>query len=176
MQNDLRGGAHIPSKPGHAYLLSPPVKIGTGAEASQFKFTLRWFMSNCSENENLLKFPRGEVYDMLIVKTEKKLGSPNSFRRYDKGNMRPPPPPPPPPYGAILTLLRVTGTIAVAQPLFNNDLTKDVYLVIIYKKTWYFSETNTIDVHCRGAKMYFPIFSDMLFWEACAKNVKYYKL
>jgi hypothetical protein len=27
---------------------------------------------------------------------------------------------------------------------------------------WYFSESKTIDVHCRGAKMSFPIFSDML--------------
>ena len=130
-------------------------------------------ISNSSGNEILLKLPRGEVYDMLIVKTEKKLGSPNSFQRYDKCNV-----PPFPSYGAILTLLRVTGTIAIAQPLlnfFNKDPTKNVYLVIIYKKTWYFSESNTIDVHCRGAKMSFPIFSDMLFWEACAKNVKYYK-
>ena len=44
------------------------------------------------------------------------------------------------------------------------------------QETWYFSESKTIDVHCRGAKMSFPIFSDMLFWETCAKNVKYYKL
>ena len=80
--------------------------------------------------------------------------------------------PPFPPYGAILTLLRVTGTIAIAQPLlnfFNKDPTKNVYLVIIYKKTWYFSESKTIDAHCRGAKIYFPILSGMLFWEACAK-------
>ena len=87
--------------------------------------------------------------------------------------------PPFPPYGAVLTRFRVTGTIAIAQPLLNflnKDPTKNVYLVIIYKKTWYFSESKTIDVHCRGAKMSFPIFSDMLFWEACAKNVKYYKL
>jgi hypothetical protein len=84
-----------------------------------------------------------------------------------------------PPYGAILAILRVTGTIAIAQMIlnfFNKDPTKNVYLLIIYKKTWYFSESKTIDVHCRGAKMYFPIFSDMLFWEACAKNVKYDKL
>jgi hypothetical protein len=82
-----------------------------------------------------------------------------------------------PPYGAILTLLRVTGTIAIAQPLFNfyKDPTKNVYLLIIYKKTWYFSEIKTIDVHCRGAKMFFPS-SQTLFWEACTKNVKYYKL
>jgi hypothetical protein len=111
---------------------------------------------------------------MLIVKTEKKLGSPNSFRRYNKCNM-----PPFLPYGAVLTLFRVTGTIAIAQPLLNflnKDPTKNVYLVIIYKKTWFLSESKTIDVHCRGAKMSFPIFSDMLFWEACAKNVKYYKM
>jgi hypothetical protein len=33
---------------------------------------------------------------------------------------------------------RVTGTIAIAQPLlnfFNKDPTKNIYLVIIYKKT-----------------------------------------
>ena len=96
----------------------------------------------------------------VIVKRSVLMGPPNSFRRYDKCNM-----PPFPPYGAILTLLRVTGTIAIAQPLlnfFNKDSTENVYLVvIIYKKT---------------SKMSFPIFSDMLFWEACAKNVKYYKL
>jgi hypothetical protein len=53
-------------------------------------------------------------------------------------------------------LLRVTGTIAIAQPLlnfFNKDPTKNVYLVILYTKTWYFSESKTIDVHCRGAKV-----------------------
>ena len=64
---------------------------------------------------------------MLIIKTEKKLGSPNSFRRYDKCNM-----PPFHEYGAILTLLPVTGTIAIAQPLLN--FFKNVYPVIIYKK------------------------------------------
>ena len=34
---------------------------------------LRWFISNCSGNENLLKLTRGEVYDMLIVNTETKV-------------------------------------------------------------------------------------------------------
>jgi hypothetical protein len=95
---------------------------------------------------------------MLIVKTEKNLGSPNSFQRYDKDTF--------PPYGAVLTLFRVTGTIAIAQQLLNflkKDPTKNVYLVLIYKKTWYFSESETIDVYCRRAKMPFPIFSDMLF-------------
>jgi hypothetical protein len=47
----------------------------------------------------------------------------------------------PPPYGAILTLLRVTGTIAIAQPVLNffKDPTKNVHLddlMIIYKKTY----------------------------------------
>ena len=55
----------------------------------------------------------------------------------------------------------------------NKDPTTNVYLVIICKETWYFSESKIIAVYCRGAKMSFPIFSDMLFWEACAKNVKY---
>ena len=50
-------------------------------------------MSNCSRNENFLKLPRVEFHDMHIAKKkekkEKKLGSPGSFRRYDKGNMPP---------------------------------------------------------------------------------------
>jgi hypothetical protein len=61
-----------------------------------------------------------------------------------------------PQYGAILTLLRVTGIIAIAEPLlnfFNKDPIKNVYLVVIYKKTGYFSESKTTGVHCRGAKM-----------------------
>jgi hypothetical protein len=108
----------------------------------------------------VLKLPRGEVYDMLIVKTEQKLESPNSFRRYDKCNM-----PPIPTYGDILTLLcRVTVTIAIAQPLLNflnKDPTTNVYLVIIYTRK-----------HGILANQK----PDMLFWKACAKNVKYYKL
>jgi hypothetical protein len=39
------------------------------------------------------------------------------------------------------------------------------------KKTWYLSESKTIDDHCRGAKMSSHL-SDMLFWEARAKNGK----
>ena len=82
-----------------------------------------------------------------------------------------------PPYAAILTDLALLYTSyrnnRNCSTVFNKDPTKNVYLVIIYKKTWYLSESKTIGVHCRGAKMYFPIFS---FWEACAKNVKYYKL
>jgi hypothetical protein len=46
--------------------------------------------------------------------------------------------------------------------IFNKDPTKNVYLVITYKKTWYFSESKTIDVHCRRANMSFPIFTDIL--------------
>jgi hypothetical protein len=34
---------------------------------------------------------------------------------------------------------------------FTRIPTKNVYLVIIYRKTWYFSELKTIDVHCRDA-------------------------
>jgi hypothetical protein len=131
---------------------------------------LRWFISNCSGNENLLKLPRGEVYDMLIVRTDWKVGGPNSFRRYDKCNM-----PPFPPYGAILTRLRITSyrnnpNCSTVIEFFNKvSILKMSNLVIIYKKTWYFSESKTIDAHCRGAKIYFPILSGMLFWEACAK-------
>jgi hypothetical protein len=74
----------------------------------------------------------------------KKLVSPNSFRRYHKCNM-----PPFPPYGAILTLVRVTGTIEIAQPLlnfFNKDPIKMSVYSDLYNKTWYFSESKTIDV------------------------------
>jgi hypothetical protein len=66
---------------------------------------LRRIIVNCSGNENVLKRSWCEVYNMLIVKSGKKLGSPKSFRRCDKCNM-----PPFPPYGAILTLLQVTRT------------------------------------------------------------------
>ena len=84
-------------------------------------------------------------------------------------------------HGAILALLRVTGTIVIAQPLlilFNKDPTEKCLSSDYIQENgiWYYSESKTIDVHCRGAKMYFPIFSDMLFWEACGKNVKYYEL
>jgi hypothetical protein len=58
---------------------------------------------------------------------------------------------------------------------FNKGPTKNVYLVIIYKKTLHFGESKIIEVHYRGGKMYLLTFSDMLFWEACATNVKYYK-
>jgi hypothetical protein len=51
---------------------------------------------------------------------------------------------------------------------FYKDPTKNVYLVIIYKKTWYFSESLS---WCKD------IFSYLLRnVEACAKNVKYDKL
>ena len=47
-------------------------------------------MSNCSRNENFLKLSRVEFHEMHIAKKrKKKLGSPDSFRRYDKGNMPP---------------------------------------------------------------------------------------
>ena len=104
---------------------------------------------------------------MLIVKTEKKLGSPNSFRRYDKCNM-----PRFPQYGAILTLLRVTGTIAIAQPLMN-------FLMIFFLSSArkYGILANQIQLTCIVVeKRCLPVFTDMLLWEACAKNVKYYKL
>lgn len=77
-------------------------------------WSLRWFLSNCFRNENVLKLSKLEIYDMLIVKTKKKLGSPNSFRRSDKHYL-----PPFFQYGAILTLLRVTTKIVIAQPLLN---------------------------------------------------------
>jgi hypothetical protein len=65
----------------------------------------------------------------------------------------------------------------VVDFFFNKDSTKKCLSSdYIQENIWYFSESKTIEVHCRGAKMYFPIFSDMLFWEACGKNVKYYEL
>ena len=51
------------------------------------------------------------------------------------------------------TSLNIWGEISCHRH-FNKDPTKNVYLVIIYKKTWYFSESKTIDVHCGGAKMF----------------------
>jgi hypothetical protein len=58
-----------------------------------------------------------------------------------------------PPYGAIFYELQEQSQLLNRYEFFNMDPTKNVYLVIIYKKTWYFSESKTIDVHCRGAKV-----------------------
>ena len=80
--------------------------------------------------------------------------SPDSFRRYDKCNM--------PPFsqnGVIFAFLGVTETIEILQPLihvFDMDLNTNAYLVIIYEKIWYFSESKTIDVHCLGSNVSFP--------------------
>ena len=37
-------------------------------------WSLRWFLSNCFRNENVLKLSKLEIYDMLIVKTKKLWG------------------------------------------------------------------------------------------------------
>jgi hypothetical protein len=75
----------------------------------------------------LLKLPWGEVYDMLIVKTEKIWGHRTHFEDMTSAichifpHMAP----------AILILLRVTGTIAIAQPLLNS-LTRVLLKMSIY--------------------------------------------
>jgi hypothetical protein len=56
------------------------------------------------------------------------------------------------PHGAIFYELQEQSQLLNRFEIFNNDPTKNVYLVIIYKKTWYFNESKTIGVHCRGAK------------------------
>ena len=118
----------------------------------------------------MLKLPRGDVYDNLIVKTEKSWGHRTRFEDMTS---------------VICYLFPIWRHLDPFTSYRNNrncstviefvfylkDPTKNVYLVIIYKKPWYFSKSRTIDVHCRAAKMSFPIFSDMLFWEACAKNI-----
>ena len=81
------------------------------------------------------------------------MGSPDWFRRYDKCNM--------PPYsqnGTISAFLGVTETIEILQPLINffgKNLNTNAYLVIIYEKIWYFSESKTIDVHWLGLNVSF---------------------
>ena len=55
-----------------------------------------------------------------------------------------------PPYDAISTFLGLTETIEILQPLinfFHKDINTNAYLVIIYEKIWYFSESKTNDVH-----------------------------
>ena len=61
--------------------------------------------------------------------------------------------------GAISAFLGVTETIEILQPLinfFDKDLNTNAYLVIIYEKIWYFSESKTTDVHCLGLNVSFP--------------------
>ena len=58
-----------------------------------------------------------------------------------------------------LPFLGVTETIKILQPsinFFDKDLSTNAYLVIIYEKAWYFSESKTIDVHCLGSNVSFP--------------------
>jgi hypothetical protein len=116
---------------------------------------LRWFISNCSANENLLKLPRGEVYDMLIVKTENNVGVTELVSKVWQVQ-----------YATFsfiwrhldpFTSYRNNPNCSTVIDFFNKDPTKmSIYVYIyIYNKTWYFSESKTIDVHCRGAKMYF---------------------
>jgi hypothetical protein len=131
------------------------------------KLLLRWFISNCSGNANLLKLLRGQVYDILIVKTEKKVGVTELVSKIWQM-------PPFPDTASSWSFHEVQEQSQLLNRywilnFFNKDLTKNIYLVIIYKKTWYCSESKTIDVHCRGAKMSFPIFSDMLFWKHARK-------
>jgi hypothetical protein len=90
----------------------------------------------------LLKLPWGEVYDMLIVKTEKIWGHRTRFEDMQYATFSPHMAP------AILTLLRVTGTIAIAQPLLNSLtrilLKMSIYSDYIYRKKWYLSQSSAI--------------------------------
>ena len=66
--------------------------------------------------------------------------------------------PPFPQNGAISAFLGVNETIEILQRLinfFDNDLDTNAYLVIIYEKIWYFSESKTIDVHWLGSNVSF---------------------
>ena len=70
------------------------------------------------------------------------MGSLDSFKRYDKCNM--------PPFsqnGTISAFLGLTETIEILQPsinFFDKDLNTNAYLVIIYEKMWYFSESKNL--------------------------------
>ena len=118
-------------------------------------YVLRKFISSCSRNENCLELPRVEFYDIHIVKKEKSWC--DRTRLEDiiyKCNM--------PPFSkncAISAFLEVTETFEILQPLiniFDKDLNTNAYLVIIYEKKRYFSESKTIDVHCLGSNVPFP--------------------
>jgi hypothetical protein len=79
--------------------------------------SLRWFISNCSGNENSLKLPRGEVYELLYAhnKNRKKalghrtrLEDMTSAICHLSPNM-----------ALSWPFLRVTGTIELPQSLLN---------------------------------------------------------
>jgi hypothetical protein len=85
------------------------------------KIRLKVIHQYCSGNENLRKLSRGEVYDILIIKTDKKVEVTKLIStiwqvQHAKS----------PPYGTILTLLWVTWTIA--QPLLNLFNKDPIYL------------------------------------------------
>ena len=72
-----------------------------------------------------------EFYDIHIVKKEKRVGSPDLFRRYDKCNIQP--------FSPTWRLSRSTETIEILQPLinfFDKDLNTNAYLVVIYMKKY----------------------------------------
>jgi hypothetical protein len=101
----------------------------------------------CFGNEHLRKLPRGEVYDILIIKTDKKVeGTKVISTIWQVQHAKSPPP-----YGTILTLLWVTWTITHYDNLYWIFLTRILYIkiIFIYKKTR-FSKTKSIDVHCHG--------------------------
>jgi hypothetical protein len=125
-------------------------------------FHLRWFISNSYGNENLLKLPRGEVYDMLTLKQKKRWADPEFVSKIRQVQ-----------YATFPHMWRHLGRFtsyrnnrncSTVIEFFNTDSTENVYLVIIYKKTWYFSESKTIDVHCRGAKIYFHLLIHVIPW------------
>ena len=76
--------------------------------------------------------------------------------------------------GAISAFLGVTETIEILQPLinfFDKDLNTNAYLVIMYEKIWYFSESKTIDVLCRGSNVSFPSSQTCIF-RTYARKIK----
>ena len=78
-------------------------------------------------------------------------------------------------HGAISAFLGVTETIEILQPLiniFDKDLNTNAYLVIIYEKIWYFSESKTIDVDCLGSNASFPSSQTCIFRTYARKTKK----
>jgi hypothetical protein len=92
--------------------------------------------------------------------------SPNSFRRYEKCIM-----PTFPPYGAIFYELQEQSQL----------LNRWIFLTrILLKMSIWWLYTRKHDILAKQKPLTRIVvvqrYSDMLFWGACAKNVKYYKL
>jgi hypothetical protein len=61
---------YIKSKPEKKYII---LKVSSEMGQTDMEY-LKVFRSNCSRNENVLKLPRHGVYDILTVKSHKKVG------------------------------------------------------------------------------------------------------